>query len=73
MKTNFSAVIHQEENLYVALCPEVGVASQGETTTKALANLTEAVELYLSEFPLKEPLSKPILTTFEAELDAIAS
>jgi len=35
----------------VAECPEVGTASQGETIEEAIANLREATELYLEEFP----------------------
>jgi predicted RNase H-like HicB family nuclease len=42
-----SAVLHQEEDLYVAECPEVGTVSQGYTIEEALANLKEATELYL--------------------------
>ncbi|HLD48935.1 MAG TPA: type II toxin-antitoxin system HicB family antitoxin [archaeon] len=60
----FTAVIQKEENMYVAKCPEVGTVSQGYTIEEALANLKEATELYLEEFPLKEK-SHPILTTFE--------
>jgi predicted RNase H-like HicB family nuclease len=48
----FTAVLHKEDNLYVAQCLEVGTASQGETLEEALANLKEATELYLEEFPL---------------------
>ena len=62
----FSAIIHKEDNLYVADCPEVGTVSQGETVEEAVENLKEATELYLSEFPLPEK-SVPLLTTFEAE------
>jgi predicted RNase H-like HicB family nuclease len=51
----FSAVIHKEEDLYVADCPEVGTVSQGSTIDEALANLKEATELYLEEFPQPEP------------------
>lgn len=47
----FTAVIHKEEDLYVAACPEVGTVSQGSTSDGALANLKEATELYLEEFP----------------------
>lgn len=65
----FTAVIHKEEKLYVAECPEVGTVSQGETIEEAVANLKEATELYLEEFPLPET-SKPILTTFEAAVYA---
>ena len=65
----FSAVLHREDNLYVAECPEVGTISQGETVEEAIANLKEATELYLEEFPLPDT-SRPILTTFEAAVYA---
>ena len=45
----FTAVIHREENLYVADCPEVGTVSQGSSIEEAVANLKEATELYLEE------------------------
>lgn len=46
-----SAAIVKEDDLYVAECPEVGTVSQGTTIEEALANLQEATELYLEEFP----------------------
>jgi predicted RNase H-like HicB family nuclease len=49
-----TAVLLREEDLYVAACPEVGTVSQGYTIEEALANLREATELYLEEFPLPE-------------------
>jgi predicted RNase H-like HicB family nuclease len=61
----FTAVIHQEDDLYVATCPELGTVSQGATIENALANLKEASELYLEEFPLPD-VGRPLLTTFEA-------
>jgi predicted RNase H-like HicB family nuclease len=61
----FTAVIHKENDLYVADCPEVGIVSQGRTVEEAVANLKEATELYLEEFPLPN-VSRPLLTTFEA-------
>jgi predicted RNase H-like HicB family nuclease len=64
-KEIFTAIIHKEENLYVAQCPEVGTASQGSTIEEALANLKEATELYLEEFPLPKT-SRSFMTTFEA-------
>lgn len=73
MKKNFSAIINQEDSWFVAECPEVGVASQGETLFKALENLKEAVEIYLEEFPDAYKETRSVLTTFEVELDAIAS
>lgn len=51
MKT-LTALIHKEEDLYVAECPEAGTVSQGDTIEEALANLKEATELYLEEFPM---------------------
>ncbi|GAC1504346.1 MAG: hypothetical protein NVS2B12_16940 [Ktedonobacteraceae bacterium] len=65
----FTAILHKENDLYVAECPEVGTASQGNTIEEAVANLKEATELYLEEFPLTET-GKPILTTFEANYAA---
>jgi len=64
MNRTFTAILHKEDNLYVAECSETGTASQGETIEQAIANLKEATELYLEEFPLKT-VSHPILTTFE--------
>ena len=61
----FTAVIHREDDLCVATCPELGTASQGTTIENALANLKEATELYLEEFPLPN-VGRPLLTTFEA-------
>jgi predicted RNase H-like HicB family nuclease len=42
-----TAIIEREGNGYVALCPELDVASQGETIESARNNLREAVELFL--------------------------
>lgn len=62
-----TAVLTKEENMYVAENPETGVVSQGKTIEEAIANLKEAVELYLEEFPMKE-VRKPIMTTFEVPI-----
>ncbi len=62
----FTAILHKEENMYVAECPEIGTTSQGKTIEEAIANLKEATELYLEEFPMKEE-EKPIMTIFEVE------
>lgn len=65
----FTAVLHKEEDMYVAECPEVGTVSQGRTIDEAVSNLKEATELYLEEFPIKEK-RKTWLTTFEVAIDA---
>ncbi len=43
----FTAMVQREGDGYVALCPELDVASQGDTVEIARANLREAVELFL--------------------------
>lgn len=52
-----------EEGGFVALNPETGTSSQGETVEEAIANLREATALYLEEFP---SLTKghPLVTMF---------
>ena len=45
--TSFTAILEKEGDLYVALCPELDVASQGDNLEEATANLREAVELFL--------------------------
>lgn len=66
-----TALIYKEEDMYIAKCPELGTVSQGSTIEEALANLKEATELYLEEFPLKE-VTRPLLTTFEVAESATA-
>ncbi len=51
-----------EEGGYVSYNPETGTASQGDTIEEALANLREAVELYLEEFPMTFG-EAPLVTT----------
>lgn len=66
---SFTAVLHKEEDMYVAECPEVGTVSQGKNIDEAVSNLKEATELYLEEFPVKEK-RKTWLTTFEVAINA---
>jgi predicted RNase H-like HicB family nuclease len=49
---------------FVAFNPETGTTTQGETLDEALANLREATELFLEEFPLPSR-GAPMMTTFE--------
>lgn len=42
----FTAVIEQDEDWYVALCPELDIASQGRSVEEARNNLAEAIELF---------------------------
>jgi len=54
MHRTLTAILHKEGDLYVAECPEVGTVSQGSSLEAAAANLKEATELFLEEFPLSE-------------------
>jgi predicted RNase H-like HicB family nuclease len=53
--STFTAVLHEEGNLYVAECPEVGTVRQGETVEAAVDNLKDATGLYLEESPCYNP------------------
>jgi len=46
---NFSSVVWREEDLYVAWCPDLDIASQGKTIEESLANPKEAIELHLQD------------------------
>ena len=45
----FTALIEREEDGYVSLCPELDIASQGDTVEEAHKNLAEAVLLFLRD------------------------
>ena len=50
----FTAIIEKEEKLYVALCPELDIASQGKTVEQARTNLIEDLELFFETASSKE-------------------
>ena len=59
-----AVLIPAEEGGFVALNPETGTTTQGESVSEAVSNLREATELYLEEFPLGKT-GQALLTTFE--------
>ncbi len=62
----FTAVIEREEDMYVALCPELDIASQGESVEKARENLKEAIELFFetaSQQEVRERLHDEVFVT----------
>ena len=67
MTRKASVVIEKDENGFYAWCPELkGCQSQGDTLEETLANIKEAIELYLETIPADERdllLSREILTT----------
>jgi predicted RNase H-like HicB family nuclease len=61
-----SAVLNAEADGYVALCPELDIASQGDSIDQAIANLKEAVEGFFevaSQSEIESRLKKPALFT----------
>lgn len=64
-----AVLIPAQEGGFVALNPETGTTSQGESIEEALSNLQEATELYLEEFPVTS-YGKVLLTTIEVSAHA---
>lgn len=54
MSRLLTAVIHREDDGFVALCPELDIASQGDTVETARENLREALELFFECAPPEE-------------------
>jgi predicted RNase H-like HicB family nuclease len=54
MKRRLTAVIEREHGGYVSLCPELDIASQGDTVEEAKDNLREALELFFETAPPDE-------------------
>ena len=54
MTRRLTAFIEREEGGYVALCPELDIASQGDTVEEARDNLKEALELFFEVAPAEE-------------------
>ena len=54
MNRQLTAIVEREGDGYVALCPEVDVASQGDTVAEARDNLAEALTLFFEAAPAEE-------------------
>jgi predicted RNase H-like HicB family nuclease len=66
MKRQLTAIIEREGDGYVALCPELDIASQGDSITEARENLREALELFFetgSEQEISQRLSGEVYVT----------
>ena len=46
MTKTLTAIVNRENDGYAALCPELDIASQGDTIEQARDNLREALELF---------------------------
>ena len=54
MNRRLTAIVERDGDSYVALCPEMDVASQGETIVEARDNLAEALTLFFETAPSDE-------------------
>jgi predicted RNase H-like HicB family nuclease len=68
--SSYTAILEKEGDLYVALCPELDVASQGATVEEATANLKEAVELFLESADPREVKQRLHSEIFVTRFDA---
>jgi predicted RNase H-like HicB family nuclease len=67
MEHTFSASVWREEDLYVAQCLQIDLASQGESEEEALENLREALELH---FEPPQATVAPRVKTIKVEVGA---
>ena len=64
MQKQLTAIIEREEKGYVSFCPEVDIASQGNTIEEARENLREALELVLDvrrELAEEQQAGRPVI------------
>jgi len=54
MGRQFTAIIEKEEGGYVSLCPQLDIASQGDTVAQARMNLQKALELFFETASTEE-------------------
>ena len=54
MQKQITAIIERDGDGYVSLCPELDIASQGDTVTEARNNLREALELFFETASAEE-------------------
>ncbi len=70
MKFKLTSFFTKEDTGYSVLCPELGVASQGETIFEAKKNIKEAIELFIEDIDnatLQKLTSSTSVQTFEIE------
>ncbi len=73
MRHILTAILTRENDGFVALCPEVDVASQGMTVEEAKANLKEAVELFFECAPESEVQQRMASESFISSLEVQVS
>jgi predicted RNase H-like HicB family nuclease len=69
MSRQLTAIIQREDDGFVALCPELDIASQGDTIESARDNLREALELFFESAPDSEIEQRLIGDTFVTQIE----
>lgn len=65
----YTALIEREDDTFVALCPELEVASQGATVQEARTNLIEAIELFFEAAAYTEICTRARLEFFVTRIE----
>ena len=68
MEIHFDVVITKEGKKYSSWCPQLDIASAGDTTEEAKKNLKEAIELYLEDSDAKIPFTDSSVTLTSVEV-----
>ncbi len=69
MQRQMTAIIERDGDGYVSLCPELDIASQGDTVESARKNLQEALELFFetaSPMEIQTRLNQEVYNSFPA-------
>jgi len=66
----YTAIVEREGDGYVALCPELDIASQGSSVEEATANLREAAELFLESADPEEVARRSHTDVFVTRFEA---
>ena len=69
----FTGIIEREGNWFVALCPELDIASQGKTVEEARLNLIEAIELFFETADPSEVESRLHTEVFVTRVEVAVS
>lgn len=70
-KRNFTAIIEKEDDIYVSLCPELDIASQGNSVEQAKQNLKEAIEMFLEDASATEVQERLHSELFITQLEVV--
>ena len=64
-----TCIIEREDNGYVSLCPQIDIASQGESVEQARQNLIEAIELFFETASPNEILTRAYSETYVTQIE----